>query len=221
MADEIAQDPAWVPEFLSALAATGVVKQARMAAGVGQGTVYDRRRFNRRFAEQWEVALAASPLQIPSRARARRKPRAERASGPARGGSWRSVFLQALAETSNITASAARANVPLGTVYKLRRTDAAFAAQWQVALQEGYDGLEMELLGYLRDPKPERKMDVAAALRLLAAHRQTAERRRALALEDDEQATLDSIDRFIEDMRQRRLANAAILLESLGDDGAA
>jgi hypothetical protein len=62
-------------------------------------------------------------------------------------------------------------------------------------------------------------MDVASALRLLAAHRATVERLRALTAEDDEQATLDSIDQFFEDMRQRRLANNAILLEAeTGDD---
>jgi hypothetical protein len=39
--------------------------------------------------------------------------------------------------------------------------------------------------------------------------------------EGDEQEVLDSIDQFIEDMRVRRAANAAILLEdgSEGDDG--
>ena len=62
-------------------------------------------------------------------------------------------------------------------------------------------------------------MDVAAALRLLAAHRETVERRRALNAEDDEQATLDSIDRFFEDMRQRRRANSAVLTEAENGDG--
>ena len=78
----------------------------------------------------------------------------------------------------------------------------------------------MELLGYLRAPQPGRKMDVAAALRLLGAHRETVERRRALAEDEDEQAVLDSIDAFLEDMRQRRLANEAILIEAESGDGA-
>ena len=74
----------------------------------------------------------------------------------------------------------------------------------------------------MRDPQPKRKMDVAAALRLLAAHRQTVERQRSLAAEQDEDAVLESIDRFIEDMRQRRFANDAILVETqVHDDGAA
>jgi hypothetical protein len=207
--DEQPTDPAWVAVFLAALAETGHVRRAIKASGASQSTVYLRRRHNLRFAESWQAALAASP----------RAALAQPGAVVTRSVGWRTAFLEALAETSNITASAIRANVPLRTVYKVRRADAAFAAGWQVALSEGYDSLEMELLGYLRDPQPERKMDVAAAQRLLAAHRATVERRRALDEEDDEQATLESIDRFLEDMRQRRIANSAILNEAETGDG--
>jgi hypothetical protein len=135
--------------------------------------------------------------------------------GPAKPSSnWRSQFFDALAETSNVSVAVARARVTPRTVYKLRREDPAFSGRWLAALHEGYDFLEMELLGYLRDPRPRRKMDVAAALRLLAAHRATVERLRALTAEEDEQATLESIDRFIEEMRRRRAANTAILDEA-------
>jgi hypothetical protein len=57
-------------------------------------------------------------------------------------------------------------------------------------------------------------MDVAASLRLLAAHRETVERRRSLTEDEDEQEVLDSIDRFIDEMRERRAANEAILTET-------
>jgi hypothetical protein len=204
--------PAWIPAFLEALTATGVVKRAMQAAGAGEGSVYQLRKRNMRFADAWDAALAASP--------ARRSPASSSTPAPIRSNKWRIVFLEALAETSNITASAVRANVPLRTVYKVRRADEAFAADWQVALHEGYDMLEMELLGYLRDPQPQRKMDVAAALRLLAAHRETVERRRALGAEEDAQAVLDSIDRFIDDIRERRADNEAILIEAESGDGA-
>jgi hypothetical protein len=86
-------------------------------------------------------------------------------------------------------------------------------------LREGYDNLEIELLGYLRNPDPARKMDVAAAVRLLAAHRAAVERERALEGEEDEQAVLDSIDAFLEGMRERRIANeAALLIEAKPTD---
>ncbi|MBO9518041.1 MAG: hypothetical protein J7493_08235 [Porphyrobacter sp.] len=138
---------------------------------------------------------------------------------PARSWRWRIRFLELLAETSNVAASAERAQVPTSTVYKLRREDPDFAARWLRALHEGYDNLEMELLGYLRDPQPGRKMDVSSALRLLAAHRETVARERRLSEDDDEQAVLDSIDTFIEEMRQRRAANTAILIEADVTDG--
>lgn len=124
----------------------------------------------------------------------------------------------ALAETSNVTASAARARVSTALVYKDRREEREFANKLRAALREGYDNLEIELLGHLRDPQPERKMDVAAAVRLLAAHRATVERERALAEEEDEQAVLASIDRFIDGIRDRRAANL-MLVEGEPDNG--
>ena len=134
---------------------------------------------------------------------------------------WRTYFLQALAASSNVTLAAESAGVSPSRAYKARREERRFAAEWGAALLEGYDHLEMEVLAYLRDPEPRRKMDVAAALRLLAAHRETVERRRALTSEEDEKATLESLDAFFEGLKQRRLANEAVLREQAagGDDG--
>jgi hypothetical protein len=131
---------------------------------------------------------------------------------------WRTYFLQALAASSNVSLAAEAAGVSPSRAYKVRREEAAFAAEWAAALHEGYDHLEMEVLGYLRDPAPTKKMDVTAALRLLAAHRDTVERRRALTDEEDEQATIASLDAFFEGLKQRRIANEA-LLKLPGPDG--
>ena len=133
---------------------------------------------------------------------------------------WRTPFLSKLSETSNVTASAQYAKVSPSRAYKVRREDPEFAARWRAALLEGYEHLELEVLGYLRAADPQRKMDVAGALKLLAIHAQTVAHERALREDDDEQAVLDSIDKFIDDMRERRAANAAILLEDQRDDGA-
>lgn len=201
----------WMDPFLAALAETGVVRHACRTVGIGSTTAYHAKNRDMPFASEWD--RAQPPLEF------RRNAIAEaRQASSVRRRLWQASFLEALAETSNVTVSAARANIPARTVYKLRRESAAFAGQWRAALLEGYDHLEMELLGYLRDPAPARKMDVAAALRLLAAHRETVERERALNEEDDEQAVRDSIDAFLEGMRQRRLANEAILLEADTDD---
>lgn len=122
---------------------------------------------------------------------------------------WRTYFLQALAATSNVTASAKEAGVSPSRAYKARREQPDFAAQWRDALHEGYEHLEMEVLAYLRGNDPERKLDVANAIRLLAAHRDTVARMRALEEEGDEQDVLDSIDAMIDQMRRRSLAAQA------------
>jgi hypothetical protein len=128
---------------------------------------------------------------------------------------WRTYFLQKLAETSNVTASAAYATVAPSRAYKARREDAQFAAAWRAALFEGYEHLEMEVLGFLRGTEPDRKFDVANAIRLLAAHSATIAKERALSDDNtDEQAVLDSIDAMIDQMRERSLANAALLAET-------
>lgn len=132
---------------------------------------------------------------------------------------WRTYFLQKLAETSNVTASAVHAGVATSRAYKTRREDAKFAAAWRAALFEGYQHLEMEALGYLRAAEPDRKFDVASALRLLAAHQATIAKERAKPDdEEDEQAVFDSIDAMIDEMRERSLANDAALALPGADD---
>lgn len=131
---------------------------------------------------------------------------------------WRTYFLQALAATSNVRLASETTGISPSRAYKARREEAAFALQWREALLEGYDHLELEILGHLRDPAPTRKLDVAAALRLLAAHRETVERQRALESEEDEQATVEALDAFFEGLRQRRLANERLLAAPDGDD---
>ncbi|OYW46080.1 MAG: hypothetical protein B7Z08_07925 [Sphingomonadales bacterium 32-68-7] len=131
---------------------------------------------------------------------------------------WRTFFLQKLAETSNIKASADYAEIASSRAYKARREEPDFAADWRAALLEGYEHLEMEVLGYLRNADPEHKMDVGAALKLLAAHSHAVARERALADNRDEQEVLDSIDAMIDAMRERAAANAAVIAENAVDD---
>lgn len=135
---------------------------------------------------------------------------------------WRTTFLTALAETSNVSASAERADISRSWVNKTRREDPGFARQWLAALCEGYDNLEMDVLNRLRtgesrDPEGN-KYDNAAAIRLLSLHRADVARARALRDNDDEEAVLESIDAMIDAMRGRAAANAALLRESDQDD---
>lgn len=128
---------------------------------------------------------------------------------------WSKAFLAELAATSNVTASASKAGIHTWQAYEARRTRPEFNRAWQQALCEGYDHLEMELLARLRtgEVKPAagakrgvRAFDNATAFRLLAAHRDSAARQRAVRSHEDAEAIIASINRKLDLMRQRRQA---------------
>ncbi len=136
---------------------------------------------------------------------------------------WSKPFLSELAATSNVSAAARKAGVSTGTAYDTRRANPEFNRQWQQALSEGYDHLEMELLHRLRngEVKPAsgakrgvRAFDNATAFRLLAAHRDSAARFRAIRGNEDAEAIVQSINATLEKMRQRRLAAAQQVIDA-------
>lgn len=55
-------------------------------------------------------------------------------------------FLEALADTSNVRHAARKAGINPCTAYYRRDIDAAFAEAWQVALAEGHERLQLEML---------------------------------------------------------------------------
>ena len=132
---------------------------------------------------------------------------------------WSKQFLAELAATSNVSAAARKARICTSKAYEARRTNPEFNRAWSQALCEGYDYLEMELLHRLRsgEVKPAtgakrgvRAFDNATAFRLLAAHRDSAARARAVRNNQDAEAIVQSINAKLEQMRERRLAaNAA------------
>jgi hypothetical protein len=130
---------------------------------------------------------------------------------------WRAEFLDALAETSNVSAACAAAGVHPSRPYKVRRLEPDFAREWRAALCEGYENLELEMLHRLRfgDPKDsEVKFDNAVALRLLGLHRDTVARERAIHQPDDValvRATIQAkLDRLRDEVMARRAAMATI-----------
>ena len=149
----------------------------------------------------------------PSRSTARSRVRA-----PVRP-NWMKPFLAALADTSNVSAAARKGKVDTSTVYERRRHDGEFAREWQVALCEGYDNLEMDVLYRLRTgelrpatgaKRAVRQFDNATALRLLAAHRESTTRSRAIRDNVSAADIRASIDRKIELIRERVLAARAL-----------
>lgn len=90
------------------------------------------------------------------------------------------IFLDALAESSNVAASARAAGVSANAMYRERRRNAGFAARWHEALCEGFARLEAELLsealvaptGNVKEATlKSRAQKYRLGLSLLAAHR--------------------------------------------------
>jgi hypothetical protein len=133
---------------------------------------------------------------------------------------WRRLFLNHLAETSNVTSSAEKAGISAARAYKVRREETEFARQWHFALAEGYLHLEMEVVRRLREgdakTKDECKFDFANAIRLLAAHRDNASRAASQERDVSAAEVRASIDRKIEDIR-RRIARQKAAAERRGE----
>lgn len=114
-------------------------------------------------------------------------------------------FIEELQASCNVMEAARRVGVHPGQIYAYRRRDAAFAAQWAEALEQGYAELEMLLLRQsihgaesietVEDGKDEgarrtkrvHSFPHAVALRLLLAHKDTvhAYRREKLGTGDE------------------------------------
>jgi hypothetical protein len=136
---------------------------------------------------------------------------------------WRTYFLEALAERSNVRAAAAVAGIDPSRAYKVRRKDIGFARQWSEALCEGYENLELEMLQRMRDGEDRDgpRFDNAAALRLLALHRESVARERALRDSVDTAAIRASIDARLDEVRERVLARRAEAAANSADTEAA
>ena len=68
----------------------------------------------------------------------------------------------------------------------------------------------MEVLAQLRGHDSDRKLDIANAIRLLAAHRETIAAERARREGEDEAAVFAALDRKIETIRARLAAARAL-----------
>lgn len=128
---------------------------------------------------------------------------------------WKRAFLEALGETSNVLRAAKIAGVPSATVYDARRRSREFAKGWQAALCEGYDNLEMELLGRLREGEIRRAagaktgvrtFDNGTAFRLLTIHRENVAKEKARRANVSAAEVRASIERKVAALRAQVLA---------------
>lgn len=212
--------PAWAARFLAALEAGGTMKDALSAAGIAQSTAYRLRKRDADFAARWDGLRPQTLAGKAATARAAAIAAARASAAPPGwvahpiakrlGRARLTRFLDALAETSNISAAAAEAGIETGPIYRLRRADATFASAWYAALAEGYDTLEMELLQHLRGGEPAagaakgRKFDAAIALRCLTSHREAVLREKGRRGLEGEVATIAAINAKIDRLRARR-----------------
>lgn len=112
--------------------------------------------------------------------------KAKRSSG--RAGGWavkaEDRFIETLAESANVTLSAAAAGVSPSSAYRRRGRDASFRARWGEALATGYAQLEMAMLERALHGRPKevkiggesriiQDYDDRIALALLKLHRDT------------------------------------------------
>lgn len=132
----------------------------------------------------------------------------------------REEFLDALAGSCNIKASAAAVGVEPESVYYLKRNDARFAEEWSKALACGYEVLETRLVGLALagegrtvDNGVEGPIDKELALKLLGTHRDAMLRKPRAGGPPIRRATSEETDAAIlariEKIERARKAGAA------------
>ena len=128
---------------------------------------------------------------------------------------WKELFLEELAETSNVTRACEFADAPPSYAYRYRRQNEDFRRKWGQALLEGYEHLEMETLQRLRfgTGPDDTKFDIPNAMRLLAAHRETVAREKARRGKRDKAQVLERLNAKLDKMRERKLAAQKLLAE--------
>lgn len=189
--------------FLSALRRTGNAREAARSVGMSRSTFLKRRARDKVFATAWEQALVVAQADLHARGGApdpgsatpgidANEPRiVKMRSGRLQLRRVRprqitraveQAFLSALSATANVRLSAAAAGFHSASFYARRRQSPAFAREMRLALETGYEQLEMALLAaaepqsYLddawrhNDPPLIPSMSAEVALQMLYLH---------------------------------------------------
>ena len=200
--------------FLAALRRTGNARAAARAIGMHRATLTKRRAGHPAFAAAWDAALALAHTALDARRNGegdQAKPggrgehgstrnhpaphfhrtaqgRVQLRTGPRRRltRAAEQAFLAALSATANVRLSAKAAGFSHSAFYQRRRQDAGFAREMRLALQMGYDRIELALLESTlasshaddawrhNDPPPIPAMTATQALQLLYLHQKEA-----------------------------------------------
>ena len=137
------------------------------------------------------------------------------------------LFVEALAETCNVTLAAKAAGVSTGAAYRHRAMEAGFRAQWRRALATAYAGLELTLLERalhgvekvvsVRNGEPTvmREYNDRTGLTLLRMHRDSAEAEDSEVHPSDHQDAMDRIVSRLQRVRKRQQVETKALPDRL------
>lgn len=185
--------------FLAALRATGNTREAARRVGLQRSTMFRRRARDAAFAAEWDAALVLAHARF----------RTQGDTAPVDGEPYvvrtvagrlqlrraqprrldhkaEQTFLAALSATANVRLSAAAAGFSHSAFYDRRNASPAFAREMRLALEMGYERLEMALLAAAdpesyrddawrhNDPPPIPQMSAGEALQLLHLHQKEA-----------------------------------------------
>lgn len=125
----------------------------------------------------------------------------------------RREFLECLATSMNVRASARAVGVSEQSAYRLRARDEDFRAGWREAIAEAYERLELEMLRRAIGGEDEaeaaakagaRNPDARLAMFLMKMHRETARgARNDEEIADDAGMAGDALEAKLADMRER------------------
>lgn len=204
--------PVQAARFVLTLRGGATVEESAAAAGLVATTLYYRRRVDPDFASLWEEAVAGAEADTAA-ARAREGAAKDAAQGTVvreQPGRYlirrrrciveftrrrRQVFLDHMAGSCNMAASARAAGVTVQTAQKALADDPAFAEAFDTALMVGYKTLEADALC--------QQQEAQAAYRLSPA--------------DDPEAAARTFDRTMQLLREYRRKDGSIGRRPYGD----
>lgn len=193
---------------MKALRRTGNVRLSARAAGLKYGTVQYRRATHPAFAQAWNAALVFAQARLDQQGRC--GPSTSEGGHRTAGGepvvvrrndgklqmraaqpgkltkACEQAFLSALSATANVRLSAAAAGAAEAAFYRRKRNNPAFAREWRLALEQGYEALEMALHASIapasheddawrsNEPPTTPPMTVNQALQLMYLHQKEA-----------------------------------------------
>jgi ElaB/YqjD/DUF883 family membrane-anchored ribosome-binding protein len=162
-------------------------------------------------AREMKVPMTPKEMTLVAAAKPQLKKRAKRDWSKAKA----VRFLTVLGQTCNVSEACRRSRVPMTVVYRRRKMDAGFRAEWVETIADAYRRLELVLLERAfngtervitrRDGSEERMREYPnhIALKLLQMHRETAMEADSDPSEEDIEEIRERLVRKLQRMKKR------------------